>query len=298
VNRIRKPSDHEEEPATTARPSATPPARLRRDAERNRQRILAAAAEVFTERGLEATLDDVARHAGVGVGTVYRRFPDKASLADALFNERVDALAEMAERAQAQPDAWAALVWFIENSAEMLASDRGLRQLLMFAAQGHDQVTYARDRMRPAVERLVRRAQADGLVRPDLAPTDVPIIEFMIGSVAEYVRQVRPTVWRRYLTLMLDGLRPACTSGTPLPEPGLTPDEMLEIVNSNPLSQHLASHKTATTATRRPPRLLPARRTRSPESDRSDQSELRAVRCAPNSLSSLRSTFSVAGPSR
>ena len=237
-------------PGSTAGPGGAPPARLlRRDAERNRQRILAAAAEVFTERGLEATLDDVARHAGVGVGTVYRRFPDKASLADALFDERIDALAEMAERAQAQPDAWAALVWFLEHSAEMLASDRGLRQLLMFAAQGHDRVTYARDRMRPAVERLVKRAQADGLVRADLAATDIPIIEFMLGSVAEYARQVRPTVWRRYLTLMLDALRPARVSGTPLPEPALSPDEMVEILDSNPLSRRLASHKTATTTT-------------------------------------------------
>jgi len=206
---------------------------------------------VFTERGLEATLDDVARHAGVGVGTVYRRFPDKASLAGALFDERIDALAEMAERAQAQPDAWAALVWFLEHSAEILTSDRGLRQLLMFAAQGHDRVTYARDRMRPAVGRLVKRAQADGLVRADLAATDIPIIEFMLGSVAEYARQVRPTVWRRYLALMLDALRPARASGTPLPEPALSPDEMVEILDSNPLSRRLASHKTATTTTER-----------------------------------------------
>ena len=83
---------------------------LRRDAERNRQRILEAAAEVFTERGFAATLDDVARHAGVGVGTVYRRFPDKAALADALFDERIDALVTLAEQARDEPDAWAALV--------------------------------------------------------------------------------------------------------------------------------------------------------------------------------------------
>src|SRR6266566_2146364 len=72
---------------------------LRRDAERNRQRILRAAAEVFTERGLQATLDDVARRAGVGVGTVYRRFPDKEALVEALFTERLDALAGFAELA-------------------------------------------------------------------------------------------------------------------------------------------------------------------------------------------------------
>src|SRR5580692_1255533 len=128
------------------------PARtLRKDAERNRQRILEAAAEVFTERGFEATLDDVARHAGVGVGTVYRRFPDKGSLADALFMERIDALVALAEQAQAEPDAGAALVSFLERSGEMLVSNRGLRQILMFAAEGHDRGICARDRMRPAI---------------------------------------------------------------------------------------------------------------------------------------------------
>jgi AcrR family transcriptional regulator len=227
--------------------SAARPGRLlRADAERNRQRILAAAAELFTERGLEPSLDDVARHAGVGVGTVYRRFPDKASLADALFNERIDALVALAEEAQAEPDAWAALVSFLERSAEILASNRGLRQILMFAAEGHDRGICARDRMRPAIESLIERAQADGQVRADLRPTDVPMIEFMVAAAAEYAWQVRPTVWRRYLALILDALRPASASGRPLPEPELSPDEMAEVMHSNPLSRRRASPRATT----------------------------------------------------
>lgn len=211
---------------------------LRADAERNRQRILAAAAEVFTQRGFEATLDEVARRAGVGVGTVYRRFPDKAALAEALFTDRIDALVTLAERAQSEPDAWAALVTFLEQAAEMLVGDRGLRQLLMYAAeQGYDQVEYARDRMRPAVESLVKRAQAEGRVRADLAGTDIPLIELMLGAAAEYTRNVRPDVWRRYLALILDALCPARAGTNVLPEPGLTPDEMVAVLNSNPLGQ-------------------------------------------------------------
>jgi AcrR family transcriptional regulator len=225
---------------------ARPGRLLRADAERNRQRILAAAAELFTERGLEPSLDDVARHAGVGVGTVYRRFPDKASLADALFDERIDALVALAEQAQAEPDAWAALVSFLERSGEMLVSNRGLRQILMFAAEGHDRGICARDRMRPAIESLIERAQADGQVRADLRPTDVPMIEFMVAAAAEYAWQVRPTVWRRYLALILDALRPASASGRPLPEPELSPDEMAEVVQSNPLSRRRASVKATT----------------------------------------------------
>ena len=227
---------------------ARPGRLLRADAERNRQRILAAAAELFTERGLEPSLDDVARHAGVGVGTVYRRFPDKASLADALFDERIDALVALAEQAQAEPDAWAALVSFLERSGEMLVSNRGLRQILMFAAEGHDRGICARDRMRPAIESLIERAQADGQVRADLRPTDVPMIEFMVAAAAEYAWQVRPTVWRRYLALILDALRPASASGRPLPEPELSPDEMAEVMHSNPLSRRRAAPKATTVA--------------------------------------------------
>jgi len=219
---------------------------LRADAERNRQRILAAAAELFTERGLEPSLDDVARHAGVGVGTVYRRFPDKASLADALFDERIDALVALAEQAQAEPDAWAALVSFLERSAEILVSNRGLRQILMYAAHGHERGVCARDRMRPAIESLVKRAQADGQLRADLGATDIPMIEFMVAAVAEYAWQVRPAVWRRYLALILDSLRPGSAPGRPLPEPGLSPGEMAEVMDSNPLSLRRSPHKAPT----------------------------------------------------
>lgn len=225
---------------------ARPGRLLRADAERNRQRILAAAAELFTERGLEPSLDDVARHAGVGVGTVYRRFPDKASLADALFDERIDALVALAEQAQAEPDAWAALVSFLERSAEMLVTNRGLRQILMFAAKGHDRGICARDRMRPAIESLIERAQADGQVRADLRPTDVPMIEFMVAAAAEYAWQVRPTIWRRYLALIMDALRPDSASGRSLSEPELSPDEMAEVMQSNPLSRRRASPRATT----------------------------------------------------
>jgi AcrR family transcriptional regulator len=226
---------------TEAGRGARPARLLRADAERNRQRILAAAAELFTERGLEPSLDDVARHAGVGVGTVYRRFPDKASLADALFDERIDALVALAEQAQAEPDAWTALVSFLERSAEMLVSNRGLRQILMFAAEGRERGICARDRMRPAIESLIKRAQADGQVRSDLGPTDLPMIEFMIAAAAEYAWQVRPTIWRRYLALILDALRPANASGA-LPEPELSADEMAEVMHTNPVSRRRAPH--------------------------------------------------------
>jgi AcrR family transcriptional regulator len=218
---------------------------LRKDAERNRRRILKAAAEVFTERGLEATLDDVARQAGVGVGTVYRRFPDKAVLADALFEERIDVLVGLATDAHAADDPWEGLVSFLTSAAEMLSTDKGLRQILMFAPYGHHRVGYARDRMRPAVGKLLERAQAAGQVRSDLGPTDIPVLEFMIAAAAEYAREVRPEIWRRYLALILDALRPARSTHTPLPVPELSVDELATAMRRNPLGAKLASPRGA-----------------------------------------------------
>lgn len=198
---------------------------------------------MFTERGLAATLDDVAHHAGVGVGTVYRRFPDKAALADALFEQRIDLLLALAERAYSEPDPWQGLVSFMERSAEMLATDKGLRQILMFASSGHDRVSYARDRMRPAVNRLLERAQAAGQVRDALAPTDIPVLEFMLGTIGEYARDVRPGIWRRYLALWLDALRPSRDSYTPLPVPELSPDEMATVMRNSPFGRNGTSSK-------------------------------------------------------
>jgi AcrR family transcriptional regulator len=190
---------------------------LRRDAERNRQRILAAAAEVFSERGLDATLDEVARAAGVGVGTVYRRFPDKDSLVQELFRDRIDSLVTVAEQACAAADPWQGLVSYLEFAVAAMAADLGLRQMMRFATYGRDQVCYARERMRPVIVALVERAQSSGGLRRDVEATDVKLIIFMLASVAEYAATVRPDIWRRYLALLLDGLRPSRETVTELP---------------------------------------------------------------------------------
>jgi AcrR family transcriptional regulator len=206
---------------------------LRRDAERNRQRILRAAAEVFTERGLGATLDDVACRAGVGVGTVYRRFPDKETLVEELFKDRIDAIVAVAEEACAAPDPWAAFVSYLEYVTATMASDLGLRQMLMFATYGRDQVAYARERMRPVVGKLVERAQATGKLRADFSPTDVPMIAFMLASGAAYACPMRRALWERYLTLVIDGLRPARDDVSPFPIPALSPEEMEQAMRAH-----------------------------------------------------------------
>jgi AcrR family transcriptional regulator len=204
---------------------------LRRDAERNRQRILAAARQVFTERGLDASLDEVARCAGVGVGTVYRRFADKEQLVDALFAERVEELTAIFERALADPDPWRALVTFLHEWAGAMATDVGLKQMMMFAAYGGgSRFCIARDRFAPLATRLVARARAAGVIRDDFAPTDLPLIGLMLSTAAEYAQNVRPDIWERYLTMIIDGMRVSRDDVTPLPVAAVFPDEMQMII--------------------------------------------------------------------
>lgn len=180
---------------------------LRKDAERNRRRILTAAREVFAARGLGATLDDVAQHAGLGVGTVYRRFADKASLVDALFHDRIDDLVALAEDALAEPDSWRGFTGFMERSSQLLSDDIGLRDVVLGSTAGGKSVTSAQERLDPVLLRLLRRAQDDGHLRPDVRPVDVLMLNLMIGSVVDYTDHVRSGAWRRYLTVLLDGLR-------------------------------------------------------------------------------------------
>ncbi|GAB6902815.1 TetR/AcrR family transcriptional regulator [Kineosporia succinea] len=200
---------------------------LRADAERNRQRILTAAAEVFAERGLDAGMDEIARRAGVGTGTVYRRFPDKSSLIEALFASRVDALVELVEQARHAPDAWTGLVTLITGSVEMQLADRGLKELLYgdvtVAASMQTRVVEKLARIQPMVAEILGRAQAEGTVRHDVTVTDLAVTQFMLHGVGKFSA---PDQWRRQLALVLAGLRPDARA--PLPGDPLTDLELLE----------------------------------------------------------------------
>lgn len=200
----------------------TAPRPLRRDAEANRQRVLRAAAGLFAERGLEVTLDDVAAEAGVGVGTVYRRFPDKAALVEALFLDRVEQMAGLAEDAVCIPDPWDALVTFMRGALEQQIADRGLAQLLNSGFTEPSRVTRARERIAPAVEALVTRARASGQLRPDIETTDIALMQMMVASVGERVRSVAPDAWRRYSVLLIDSLRACPGPPSPLPAPPMS----------------------------------------------------------------------------
>ena len=181
---------------------------LRADAERNRQRLLAAAKELFATRGLHVTLDDIARQAGVGTGTAYRRFPNKDALIEALMADRIAEIGAIAEQQLHEPDPWRALAGFFEQALALQATDRGLKDVLWSSGHGREQVVHARRAIAGPVTRLVRRALEAGVVRPDMATSDVPLINFMLNSIIDFARDVEPELYRRYLAIILDGLRP------------------------------------------------------------------------------------------
>jgi AcrR family transcriptional regulator len=180
---------------------------LRADAARNRARLLAAAKDVFAERGLDATMDEVARRAGVGVGTAYRRFRNRDDLIAALFEERLEEFMATLDDALADPDPWRGLAGFLERSMEMQAEDRGFKELLLQSAERRERMRRFRAHIRPLVAELMRRAQAAGELRADVVEDDVLLVSLMTGAVSDFAHAVEPRLWRRSLGLLLDGLR-------------------------------------------------------------------------------------------
>ncbi len=196
---------------------------LRADAARNRARLLVAAKEVFAARGLDATMDEVARRAGVGVGTAYRRFRNRDDLIAALFEERLDEFMGLLDESLADSDPWRGLSSFLEGSMEMQAADRGFKELLLQSDQGRERLRLFRAQIRPLVTELVRRARDAGELRADAVADDILIVSLMTGAVADFALAVEPQLWRRALGILLDGLR--ADGASPLPVGPLDADQ-------------------------------------------------------------------------
>lgn len=192
------------------------PRPLRADAERNRRRILAAASRVFAERGLGASLDEVAVAAEVGVGTVYRRFGDKDGLIEALVEDKIGAVVDLAHACLEDPDPWEGFARFFRGMCAINAQDRGLKEILFSSASGGEMARRGRDSIAPVAIQLLRRAQEAGAVRPDLAGSDMPLLHFAVGHAADRTRDVAPEVWERMATVILDGLRVRRDAPTPM----------------------------------------------------------------------------------
>ena len=189
---------------------------LRADAARNRARVLDAARTAFAEAGLDVGVEEIARRAGVGKGTLYRRFPTKEALVRAIFEDILEDIERIADQADAEPDAWTAFTTYLSATARMQASNQGfydvVAQRLGAAALTDDQ----RQRVMDSITRMLTRGQDAKVVRPDLVPEDVQLMLRMVGATTRPAPDGTPMDdhWPRFLGLLLDAIRP--DAATPL----------------------------------------------------------------------------------
>ena len=176
---------------------------LRRDAAANRERVLDAAAEVFHEHGLGAGLEDVARRAGVGVGTVYRRFPSREALLEALLSDLLQVYLDEAERARSLPDG-TGLASFVRTVAEVQATPRGCAMRLWSSPA----VEALRAQLHERMAVLVADAQSHGTCRDGITVADLVGVLVALRGIRETPTSTGGLDWRRHLELCLAGLRP------------------------------------------------------------------------------------------
>ncbi|NUS94336.1 MAG: TetR/AcrR family transcriptional regulator [Nocardia sp.] len=177
---------------------------LRRDAARNREKVLTAAAAVFTEQGLRGSLEEVARRAGVGIGTVYNHFPNRDALIDALLPARVAALDELAEASDAEPDPWQAFTGFVAHLLDRMIADRGLLEAITGDHPAAEHLVEACHRGMAQLSRLLERARDAGVLRGEVTDDDVIHLIWGLSLLGD---AASPAAANRCLVLALDGLR-------------------------------------------------------------------------------------------
>jgi AcrR family transcriptional regulator len=200
--------------------------RLRKDAAQHREQLLAAAVQVFNEQGLDASVTEIARVAGVGIGTLYRRFPTKEALVDALIHEILSTTIQMARDALGSPDG-AGLETFLEASIAYQAGHAGYLRRLWNT--DHEMVKTARQ----LIAKLLLDAKRHDRVRHDLTSTDLSLAMFSLLGVLEATLPVAPDAWRRHLDLLVAGMRPASSD---LPHRALSPASLEHVQAMHDLS--------------------------------------------------------------
>jgi AcrR family transcriptional regulator len=199
---------------------------LRADAERNRGLILEAAVAVFAERGLDAGVAEVAQRAGVGSATVFRRFPTKRDLILAVVEAHIAELHAAAQAGLEDPDPWAGLVSAMEAAARLQSRDRGLLEAVGRSVVGDPHLHAQHVALLEALQQLADRATDAGVLRDDVMATDLVLLAVAAAGTCRTAGGGVPDLWRRFLAIMLDGLRPA--AATTLPAPGVSLAEILE----------------------------------------------------------------------
>lgn len=202
----------------TSDPAARP---LRRDAERNRELLLAAARRAFAERGLDVALEEIARRAGVSIGTLYNRFPTRDALIEATFTDRLERMIALAEEALTGPDPWDGFAAYLTGICELQAADRGYNEVAARGMPSSPVTTELQARGYRLVQQIMARAQEAGGLRADVTVEDLLFVVLGNSRTVAVTAEIAPGLWRRHLGLMLDGFRTAGAHA--LPEPPLTP---------------------------------------------------------------------------
>jgi len=195
--------------------------KLRADAQRNLERLTAAAVTVFGERGLDAPLEEIAKRAGVSAGTLYNRFGGRDALIDAVMPDLMAAQIKTAQdRAEACADPWQAFVSYVESLCELQASNAALNDAVSRRFPDAERLTELCDNQWAYAARVIDGAHADGSLRADFTAADMPLVLWSTSNIARATAGVAPDAWRRALGLILDGLRAGAAH--PLPVPALT----------------------------------------------------------------------------
>lgn len=238
-----------------ALPGARPA--LRSDARRNRRRLLEAARGVMREQGLEASLGEIARRAGVGNATLYRHFPTRDELVEAVFAEYDSELEEIRERVLGIPDAWDALVTWLEETCAAFATDKAFADLV---TRGMSQSPVLNEMCAKALRlagTLFENAQRQGAVRPDAELTDLMFVMCSLQQVVPLTASVAPDAWRRHLAIALAGLR--SRECAPLPPAAITFEQFVELgAMAQPVHRRPAEHEAEPCSPRAEPDRRPA----------------------------------------
>jgi AcrR family transcriptional regulator len=202
------------------------PTALRADAARNRERIIDAAIELFAEHGYEASTAEIAARAGVGEATLFRRFPTKEDLITAIVQMMLEEAATVATSCLDEEDPWRGVERFLFEMAERASQDHGISDANKEQCMASTALAPERIRVLDLTSQLVRRAQAAGVLREDIAGQDLMFLMGAVASLGEVPFQgLRPDLWKRYLGVILDGLRPGETSKR---RPGAPPRRLIE----------------------------------------------------------------------
>ncbi|MFC4374230.1 TetR/AcrR family transcriptional regulator [Nocardia halotolerans] len=198
----------------------------RRDAQESHDKLVAAAQRDFAAHGVDASLEKIAREAGVSIGTLYRHFPKRLDLLMAALTPRLQEFLDGAEKALQMDDPWDAFVYYLENLLGRQVGDRGFSDFLSRRFTHSAETERIHDQMSQQIVDVLSRAQEAGRVRPDIAQADIINLIWSIGRIIDATSATAPTAWRRNLYLMLDAYR--TERAHPIPEPPMTDQQLYD----------------------------------------------------------------------